>query len=55
MLGWCEYDFDVIVRMAYDNIYNVLCGEIGVVFIKKIKKIKNWVFKPKPMLDLFYT
>ena len=23
LLGWCEYDFDVTVRVGYDNIYNV--------------------------------
>ena len=55
LLGWCEYDFDVTVRVGYDNIYIMFsvvkwgwCSEIIIIII-------NWVFKPKPMLGLFYT
>ena len=29
LLGWCEYDFDVIVRVEYDNIYNVCVVKLG--------------------------
>ena len=29
LLGLCEYDFDVIVRVEYDNIYNVCVVKLG--------------------------
>ena len=29
LFGWCEYDFDVIVRVEYDNIYNVCVVKLG--------------------------
>ena len=29
LLVWCEYDFDVIVRVEYDNIYNVCVVKLG--------------------------
>ena len=29
LLGLCEYDFDVIVRVEYDNIYNLCVVKLG--------------------------